>query len=129
MFLAPIPHAFAYATGEEGITKLLAGKKGLIINTHGTPSAVYDEIGMTAGLKITSDVGVFDFTRIEPVDHLLFGSIGYLDKEGYKKILLKLMRRLIVTSHNCKLSTRTNRVLVLFLLFAFFKCVYGLKWN
>ncbi|SCC58842.1 Flavodoxin-like fold [Priestia flexa] len=90
MFLAPIPHAFAYATGEEGITKLLAGKKGLIINTHGTPSAVYDEIDMTTGLKITSDVGVFDFTRIEPVDHLLFGSIGYLDKEGYKKIFTQI---------------------------------------
>jgi NAD(P)H dehydrogenase (quinone) len=83
-------YGFAYATGEEGITKLLAGKKGLIINTHGTPSAVYDEIGMTAGLKITSDVGVFDFTGIEPVDHLLFGSIGYLDKEGYKKIFTQI---------------------------------------
>ncbi|CAI8733289.1 NAD(P)H-dependent oxidoreductase [Priestia megaterium] len=83
-------YGFAYAPGEEGIIKLLKGKKGLIINTHGTPNEVYDEIGMTAGLKITSDIGIFDFTGIETVEHLLFGSIGYLDEEGYKGILNKV---------------------------------------
>ncbi|MEH7294228.1 NAD(P)H-dependent oxidoreductase [Priestia megaterium] len=83
-------YGFAYASGEEGIIKLLKGKKGLIINTHGTPNEVYDEIGMTAGLKITSDIGIFDFTGIETVEHLLFGSIGYLDEEGYKGMLNKV---------------------------------------
>lgn len=83
-------YGFAYAPGEEGIIKLLKGKKGLIINTHGTPNEVYDEIGMTAGLKITSDIGIFDFTGIETVEHLLFGSIGYLDEEGYKGMLNKV---------------------------------------
>ncbi len=47
------------------------GKKDLIINTHGTPNEYYDEIGMTAGLKVTSDIGIFDFTGIEPVDHFV----------------------------------------------------------
>ena len=51
---------------------------------------VYDEIGMTAGLKVTSDIGIFDFTGIEPVEHLLFGSIGYLDEEAYKGMLKKV---------------------------------------
>ncbi|MFJ8245933.1 NAD(P)H-dependent oxidoreductase [Peribacillus asahii] len=78
---------FAYSAGPEGVIKLLEGKKGLIINTHGTPNEVYDEVGMTAGLKVTSDIGIFDFTGIEPVDHLLFGSIGYLDEEAYKGML------------------------------------------
>lgn len=43
-------YGFAYAYGEAGIDKLLKGKKGLIINTHGTPKEIYDEMGMTAGL-------------------------------------------------------------------------------
>ncbi|MBO1512001.1 NAD(P)H-dependent oxidoreductase [Metabacillus bambusae] len=81
---------FAYSAGAEGVIKLLEGKKGFIINTHGTPNEVYDEMGMTAGLKVTSDIGIFDFTGIEPVEHLLFGSIGYLDDEGYKDILMKV---------------------------------------
>lgn len=65
----------------------MIGKKGLIINTHGHPNEVYDEIGMTAALKVTSDIGIWDFTGIEPVDHLLFGSVGYLDEEAYKGML------------------------------------------
>ncbi|TDL60155.1 flavodoxin family protein [Paenibacillus amylolyticus] len=80
-------YGFAYAAGEAGIEKLLTGKKGLIINTHGTPSEIYDQIGMTAGLKLTSDVGIFDFVGIEAVDHLLFGSIGYLDAPAYQAML------------------------------------------
>ena len=78
---------FAYSSGPEGIIKLLEDKKGFIINTHGTPNKVYDEMGMTAGLKLTSDIGIWDFTGIEPVDHLLFGSIGYVDEEAYKGML------------------------------------------
>lgn len=81
---------FAYSAGPEGVIKLLEGKKGFIINTHGTPNEVYDEIGMTAGLKVTSDIGIWGFTGIEPVDHLLFGSIGYLDEEAYKGMLKKV---------------------------------------
>lgn len=80
-------YGFAYASGEEGILKLLKGKKGLIINTHGTPKEIYDEIGMTDALKLTSDIGIFDFTGIETVEHLLFGSIGYLTEDEYKGIL------------------------------------------
>ena len=81
---------FAYSAGPEGIIKLLEGKKGFIINTHGTPNEVYDEIGMTAGLKVTSDIGIFNFTGIEAVEHLLFGSIGYLGEEDYKAMLKKV---------------------------------------
>jgi len=80
-------YGFAYASGEAGIEKLLTGKKGLIINTHGTPSDIYDQIGMTAGMKMTSDIGIFDFVGIESVDHLFFGSIGYLDAAAYQSML------------------------------------------
>lgn len=80
-------YGFAYVSGEAGIEKLLTGKKGLIINTHGTPNEIYDQMGMTAGLKMTSDVGIFDFVGIEAVDHLFFGSIGYLDASAYDSML------------------------------------------
>ncbi|MBT2286983.1 hypothetical protein J7E78_26035 [Paenibacillus polymyxa] len=42
---------------------------------------------MTAGLKLTSDVGIFDFVGIEAVDLLLFGSIGYVDVSAYQEML------------------------------------------
>lgn len=80
-------YGFAYSVGEQGIVKMLTGKKGFIINTHATPLEIYDTIGMTAGLKITSDIGILDFVGIEPVGHLFFGSIGNLDGDGYKGLL------------------------------------------
>ncbi len=83
-------YGYAYAVDEEGIIKLLKGKKGLIINTHGTPNEEYDEIGYDGWLKVTSDIGIFDFTGIETVEHLLFGSIGYVHEEEYKEILNKV---------------------------------------
>ncbi|OCT14606.1 NAD(P)H dehydrogenase [Paenibacillus pectinilyticus] len=87
-------YGFAYSVGEEGIIKLLAGKKGVIINTHGTPNEVYDHIGMTNGLKLTSDTGIFDFVGIESLGHLFFGSIGYLDDASYKGILKQVEDKL-----------------------------------
>ncbi|WP_341278735.1 NAD(P)H-dependent oxidoreductase [Paenibacillus sp. FSL H8-0537] len=77
-------YGYAYAYGETGIDKLLTGKKGFIINTHGTPSEIYDQIGMTAGMKITSDTGIFDFVGIESVGHLFFGSIGQIGEAELK---------------------------------------------
>ncbi|OKP94283.1 NAD(P)H-dependent oxidoreductase [Paenibacillus sp. P46E] len=83
-------YGFAYAYGATGIDKLLTGKKGLIINTHGTPKEIYDSIGMTAGLKITSDTGIFDFTGIEMVEHLLFGSIPSVGQAALDEILVQV---------------------------------------
>ncbi|MEW9673862.1 NAD(P)H-dependent oxidoreductase [Ammoniphilus sp. 3BR4] len=87
-------YGFAYGSGEEGIIKMLTGKKGFIINTHGTPNEIYDRIGMTDGLKITSDTGIFDFVGIESVGHLFFGSIGYLDDEAYRGMLKEVEEKI-----------------------------------
>lgn len=86
-------YGFAYAYGEAGIDKLLKGKKGFIINTHGTPKEIYDQIGMTAGLKITSDTGIFDFTGIEPVEHLLFGNIPSAGQAALDEILVQIEQK------------------------------------
>ncbi|WP_054023476.1 NAD(P)H-dependent oxidoreductase [Bacillus sp. FJAT-28004] len=81
-------YGFAYAYGEDGtISKLLAGKKGLIINTHGTPSEIYSQTGMYDGLKITSDTGIYEFCGITPVGHMFFGSVPQIDDAARKKIL------------------------------------------
>ncbi|MEW4369412.1 NAD(P)H-dependent oxidoreductase [Paenibacillus kandeliae] len=80
-------YGFAYASDENGIVQMLTGKQGLIIHTHGTPKEVYERIGMTDGMKMTSDTGIFGFVGIESVGHLSFGSIGYLDEAGYQDIL------------------------------------------
>jgi NAD(P)H dehydrogenase (quinone) len=42
---------------------------------------------MTAGLKVTSDTGIFDFTGIEPVEHLLFGGVPHVGDAALKDIL------------------------------------------
>jgi NAD(P)H dehydrogenase (quinone) len=80
-------YGFAYSYSEEGINKLLTGKKGLIINTHGTPNEIYDQMGMTEGLKVTSDIGIFEFTGIETVEHLLFGSVPAIGEASLKDML------------------------------------------
>lgn len=65
----------------------MEGKKGLIINTHGTPKDIYDQTGMTEGLKLTIDTAIFSFVGIETVGHLLFGGIGYGEEETYNGML------------------------------------------
>lgn len=45
---------------------------------------------MNAAFKTTMDVGVFGFTRIEPVEHLLFGSVTAVDDPTRKKMLGKI---------------------------------------
>ncbi|MEO3944708.1 NAD(P)H-dependent oxidoreductase [Gorillibacterium sp. CAU 1737] len=83
-------YGYAYAYSETGIAKLLSGKKGLIINTHGTQKEIYDQIGMTDALKKTSDKGIFEFVGIEPVDHLLFGGVPSVGEDGLKEVLTKV---------------------------------------
>lgn len=78
-------YGFAY-----GPSKMLKGKKGFMISTFGTPKEMYDQTGMTVGLKVTSDTGIFEFVGIEPVEHLFFGSIGFSDEEAYQGVLTKV---------------------------------------
>lgn len=78
---------FAYTAGEQGAVPLLTGKKGMIINTYGAPEMHYESIGMNAAFKTIMDTGVFGFTGIEPVDHLLFGSVTDVDDAARQKML------------------------------------------
>ncbi|AFQ44816.1 NAD(P)H-dependent oxidoreductase [Desulfosporosinus meridiei] len=85
---------FAYTMGDQGAVPLLKGKKGLIINTYGASEEQYESIGMNRAFKTTMDVGVFGFTGIEPVDHLLFGSVTTVDDLARKEMLGKVRETL-----------------------------------
>jgi NAD(P)H dehydrogenase (quinone) len=80
-------YGFAYSVGSNGVNQHLTDKKGFIINTHGTPKEIYDQMGMTKALKMTSDTGIFEFTGIDPAGHLLFGNIPNVGEFEMKKHL------------------------------------------
>ncbi len=88
-------YGFAYKHNEQELTVgLLTGKKGLIINTQGTPAEHYDSIGMTDALKKTADTGIFDFCGVEPVGHIFFGSVPAVDDSVRKDMLETLKSKL-----------------------------------
>lgn len=87
-------YGFAYQyNAEGGIDKLLAGKKGLLVNTYGTPGEIYESIGMNASLKQTSGGGIFEFSGIEVVDHLLFGGVTSPDANEARKNMLDQVKQ------------------------------------
>ncbi len=86
-----LSYGFAYAYGANGnIEKLLTGKKGFLISTHGTPSDIYESIGMLESMKKTSDTGILDFCGIETVGHLFFGSVPQVDDNTRRSMLTEV---------------------------------------
>lgn len=82
-------YGFAYQyNAEGGIDKLFSGKKGILINTYGTPGDVYESIGMNASLKQTSDGGIFEFCGIEVIEHFLFGGVTTVASDADRKNML-----------------------------------------
>ncbi len=82
---------FAYAVKGQEIEQLLQGKKGFSINTHSTTKEEYDRIGMTDGLRVTSDVGIYAFCGIEAVGHLWFGNVVDVDDAARKEMLKQVV--------------------------------------
>ena len=65
-------YGFAYRY-DQGIQKgLLAGKKAIIINSHGKSNAEYAESGLGKALALTSDTGVFNYCGFEIQQHFYF---------------------------------------------------------
>lgn len=88
-------YGFAYKYSEAGSpVGLLAGKKGFIINTQGTPAEFYDSTGMTEAMKKTSDTGIFGFCGIESVDHVFFGAVPAVDDATRQGMLETLKDKL-----------------------------------
>ncbi|MFB9328215.1 NAD(P)H-dependent oxidoreductase [Paenibacillus aurantiacus] len=86
-------YGFAYQYNSEGgIDKLFAGKRGVIVNTYGTPEEVYESTGMTSSLKQTSDKGIFEFCGVEVAEHLLFGGVTSVTDDVRKEMLARVDR-------------------------------------
>lgn len=81
-------HGFAYRIDPSlGVVPLLKGKKALIFNTMGTPNDLYENSGMIKSMRMTSDVGIFEFCGIEVLEHVFFGAVPYIDDMKRKDIL------------------------------------------
>ncbi len=87
-------YGFAYKTGDDGPVGLLTGKKAFIINTHGTPTEIYDSSGMTEALRKTSDTGIFNFCGIEVLGHVFFGAVATVDDDIRHEMLNTLRKKL-----------------------------------
>ncbi|MDM5190603.1 NAD(P)H-dependent oxidoreductase [Bacillus sp. DX4.1] len=80
-------HGFAYAYSENGIEKLLNGKKGLLLSTMGNTKEAYTANGMFEAMKKTTDAGIFDFTGIETLEHTFYTSVPSVDDAARKQYL------------------------------------------
>jgi len=86
-------YGFAYTVGATGPEGLLSDKKAVIINTHGTPNDVYDNIGMHKSIEQVSDIGVYAFCGIEVINHTFFGAVPYV-KEDERVEYLKTVEKM-----------------------------------
>jgi len=85
---------FAYIYKDGQPQGLLNGKKVFIVNTTGSPSEHYEETGMRDALKITSDIGIYQFCGFEVIDHVFFGAVPSVT-DGVRKTYLTDLDRVI----------------------------------
>lgn len=75
-------YGFAYRY-DQGIQKgLLAGKKTIIINSHGKSNAEYAESGLDKALALTSDTGIFNYCGFEIQQHFYFDKADHASSEN-----------------------------------------------
>lgn len=93
---------FAYGMDQNGIVKLLKGKKAFLVSTHGMPQKAYEN-GMYKALNLTSDSGIFDFCGIEVLHHEYFASASSADDATRMQFLESLEQiiaeKVISTQH------------------------------
>lgn len=80
-------YGFAYSVNDQGIVKLLGGKKVVIINTQGTPKEPYEASGMFEAMKKTSDTGIYQFCGMEVLNHIFFPAVPYVDDNARRDYL------------------------------------------
>ena len=81
---------FAYDYGKDGIVPLLKGKTAFVFNTTGTPSEVYEKMGMHRSLRQTADEGIFSFCGVEVKQHVFFGGVPFTTPEQRVAMLEQL---------------------------------------
>ncbi|MCX7921349.1 MAG: NAD(P)H-dependent oxidoreductase [Clostridia bacterium] len=81
---------FAYAYGQNGIEKLLTGKKAVIFNTGGTAKDIYQNAGMLDTMHKILAQGIFEFCGIEVVSYQYFGAVPLVDDSTRKGMLAEV---------------------------------------
>ncbi|HHN47412.1 MAG TPA: flavodoxin family protein [Bacteroidales bacterium] len=89
-------HGFAYRRNENGLLKLLTGKKVIVFNTQGAVEEVYKRSGMFLAMSKTSDAGIYEFCGMTVVNHLFFSAVPLVD-EFIRKDYLEKVRDVMKT--------------------------------
>ncbi|MDO1450715.1 NAD(P)H-dependent oxidoreductase [Rhodocytophaga aerolata] len=78
-------YGFAYRY-DQGIQKgLLAGKRAVIINTHGKSHTEYADWGMDKALSLTSDKGIYTYCGLEVKQHFFFDKADRANAENIEQ--------------------------------------------
>lgn len=96
-------YGFAYRY-DQGVQKgLLAGKKTVIINTHGKSLGEYERMGMDKALRLTSDTGIFTYCGFEIIQHFFFDKADRASDEDIeiwtKQIKNIYLQRILTIKH------------------------------
>jgi len=81
---------FAFAVHGDKVEGLLTGKKVLIFNTTGAPSALYSAQGMHEAMDLTTNRGIFELCGMEVLHHAFFGGLASSTDETRKSYLAKV---------------------------------------
>lgn len=65
----------------------LAGKKVLIFNTTGAPTAFYADQGMHQAMSTITDTGIFEVCGMEVLHHAFFGGVTTISEEERRTCL------------------------------------------
>ncbi|WP_330619720.1 NAD(P)H-dependent oxidoreductase [Vallitalea pronyensis] len=87
-------NGFAYEYVGGNPVGLLGDKTVIILNTTGSPSDLYEQMGMHDAIKLVSDTGKFQFCDMKVATHTFFGAVPKVDddtRKGYLQDVKRIM--------------------------------------
>jgi NAD(P)H dehydrogenase (quinone) len=78
---------FAYSFNEKGLNRLLKEKKVLTITTLGDQKKIYEDKGFIQAMNLLWNGIAFDFSGLEVIGNIYFGSVPWVSEEDRKKML------------------------------------------
>ncbi|MEN9808879.1 MAG: hypothetical protein RLZZ488_446 [Pseudomonadota bacterium] len=81
---------FAWDFDNNGLKKLLTGKRALLVSCHGNPREYYESVGMYNAMNMTSNNGIFEFCGVEVAAHQYFDSVPSSTEETRKQMLAQV---------------------------------------
>lgn len=78
---------FAYSADENGLEKGFIGKKVVVINTMGIANEYYESVGLMDAMKKIMNLGIFEYTGLDLIEHKFYGGLSSMDEQERKNIL------------------------------------------